>query len=377
MDIKEFRAGNYIQQHKYKSFSPSKINKEWIWADSEINTLLSEANHKLGELNAFSLYVPSVDMYIRMHVAKEATSSSRIEGTETGMEDALKDVKDIEPEKRDDWSEVQNYIDAMNESLIALESIPLSSRLLKQAHAKLMSGVRGMHKLPGEYRISQNWIGGSTLKDAIYIPPFHSEVNDLMSDLEKFIHNDTIYVPNLIKIAIIHYQFETIHPFLDGNGRLGRMLIPLYLVSVKDLSKPTLYLSYYLEKNKTLYTDNLTLVRETNNLSQWIRFFLVAIIETSKEGISTFQEIIKLKESVEGNRIVNLGTKLPNAKKLINLLYKYPFISVSEVSDLLGVTATTANSLIKDFVKLGILYELTGRKRGRRFAFSEYLDLFK
>lgn len=376
MDIKDFRAGIFIQQYKYKSFSPRKINEEWTWTDSKINTLLSEANRKLGELNAFSLSVPDVDMFIRMHVFKEATTSSRIEGTRTELEDVLKDAEDINPEEIDDWNEVQNYITAMNESLEALGSIPLSSRLLKQAHEKLMSGVRGKDKQPGKYRNSQNWIGGVTLMDATYIPPVHTEINDLMSDLENFLHNNNIDVPHLIRIAIIHYQFETIHPFLDGNGRLGRLLIVLYLVGSGILSKPTLYLSDYFEKNKNLYYDNLTLVREANNLTQWLKFFLVAIIETSKAGISTFLQILKLKELIEEERIVTLGKKIPNAKILVNYLYKKPFISVSDVSGILEVTPTTANSLIKDFVELNILSEFPGQKRNRRFTFREYIELF-
>lgn len=377
MDINKFRAGNYIQQYEYKSFSPNKINEEWTWTDPKINTLLSEANQKLGELNAFSLYVPDVDMFIRMHVLKEATTSSKIEGTRTDLGDALKDEREIDPEERDDWNEIQNYIKAMNESLKSLESIPLSSRLLKKAHERLMSGVRGMNKQPGEYRISQNWIGGATLRDASYIPPVHTQINDLMGDLENFLHNNTIDVPHLIRIALIHFQFETIHPFLDGNGRLGRLFVSLYLVDAGILSKPTLYLSDFLEKNKNLYFENLTLVRETNNLTQWIKFFLVAIIETSKAGILTFQNILSLKESIEEKIIANLGEKTPNAKLLVTSLYKHPFISVSEVSKLLGVTPKTANSLIKDFENLDILTEFSGKKRNRRFVFHKYFDLFQ
>ena len=315
-------------------------------------------------------------MFIRMHVSKEAATSSRIEGTKTEIADALKDVKDINPEERDDWNEVQNYIEAMNESIKALEKLPLSSRLLKQTHKWLMRGVRGKDKQPGKYRGRQNWIGGATLKDATYIPPVHTEINDLMGDIELFLHNNAIDVPHLIRIALIHYQFETIHPFVDGNGRLGRLFIALYLVSSGILSKPTLYLSDYLEKNKNLYYDNLTLVRESNNLTQWIKFFLVGIIETSKAGILTFLRILKLKESIEGKRIVKLGKKVPNAKILANYLYKKPFISVSEVSNILGVTPTTANSLIKDFVDLDILREFPGKRRNRRFTFHEYIELF-
>jgi Fic family protein len=376
MDIKDFTSGVFREQYQYKSFSPSKINQEWIWTDSKINTLLSEANLRLGELNAFSLYVPDIDIFIQMHVVKEATTSSRIEGTQTNIEDALVRKADLLPERRDDWQEVQNYIAAMNFSINQLSKVPVSTRLLKESHHRLLQSVRGEHKQPGEYRLSQNWIGGSSLNDAVFIPPHHEEISDLMNDLEKFIHNDQIEVPPLIRIALAHYQFETIHPFLDGNGRLGRLLITLYLVSKELLAKPTLYLSDYFEKNKSLYYDNLTLVRTQNNLGQWIKFFLVGVIETSKKGIKTFQQILLLKDRIEQKKIVTMGKKIPRARALMNLLYKTPTQNAASVEKNLGVSKVTANALIKDFVRAGILKEVTGYKRHRVFVFHEYLKLF-
>lgn len=376
MDLKEFRSGNYIQQYQYKSFSPKKINLEWTWKDPKINTLLAEANTKLGELNAFSLYVPEIDFFIMMHVIKEAATSSRIEGTRTGVEEALLSENEIDPEKRDDWREVQNYIKALNHSIDKLKDIPLSTRLLKEAHKILLDGVRGETKLPGEFRTSQNWIGGATLKDAVFIPPHFEELSDLMSDLENFMHNEEIDVPHLIRIAISHYQFETIHPFLDGNGRLGRLLITLYLVDKKMLDKPTLYLSEFFEKKKNLYYDNLTFVRTSDNLIQWIKFFLVAIIETSEKGIKTFRKILELKENIEGEKILILGKKVNNAKKLVRLLYKKPIINIKDVEKELKVTTKPANAIIQDFIDLKILKEVTGYKRNRLFHFQEYYDLF-
>jgi Fic family protein len=376
MDLLDFKAGQYIQQYQYKSFSPSKINLEWTWKDPKINTLLAEASKKLGELNAFSLYVPDIDFFIAMHVIKEATTSSKIEGTRTGVDEALLSVDEIAPEKRDDWQEVQNYIKALNYSIEKLKDLPLSTRLLKDAHKILLEGVRGKSKMPGEYRTSQNWIGGASLKDAVFIPPQHTEVSDLMGDLENFIHNDKIEVPHLIKIAIAHYQFETIHPFLDGNGRLGRLMITLYLVSTGLLDKPTLYLSDFFERRKSLYYDNLSFVRTSNNLIQWIKFFLVAVIETSDKGIYTFREILRMKENIGGVKLLSLGKRINNAKKLITFLYRKPLINVKDVENLLKVTTKPANAIIQQFEKLGILKEVTGYKRNRLFLFKEYYKLF-
>jgi Fic family protein len=376
MDLSDFKAGQYIQQYQYKSFSPSKINLEWTWQDPKINILLAEANKKLGELNAFSLYVPDIDFFIAMHVIKEATTSSKIEGTRTGVDEALLSADEIAPEKRDDWQEVQNYIKALNYSIEKLKDLPLSTRLLKDAHNILLEGVRGKSKMPGEYRTSQNWIGGASLKDAVFIPPQDSQVSDLMGDLENFIHNDKIDVPHLIRIAIAHYQFETIHPFLDGNGRLGRLMITLYLVSTMLLDKPTLYVSDFFERRKSLYYDNLTFVRTSDNLIQWIKFFLVAVIETSDKGIYTFREILKLKENIEGVKLLSLGKRINNAKKLMNFLYRKPVINVKDVENALGVTTKPANAIIQEFEKLEILKELTGYKRNRLFLFEKYYKLF-
>lgn len=377
MKFEEFTSGTYIQQQDYKSFSPSKINQQWIWEDGRINTLLAEANRKLGSLDSFALQAPDIDIFIEMHIAKEAAKSSKIEGTQTEIEEALRKESEISPERKDDWQEVQNYIEAMNSSIAKLKTLPVSTRLLKDAHRILMKGVRGAHKNPGEYRSSQNWIGGATIKDAVYIPPIHTEINELMSDLEKFLHNDQIDVPVLIRAGIAHYQFETIHPFLDGNGRIGRLLITLYLVSTKLLTKPSLYLSDYFEKHRQLYYDNLNNARIKNDIAQWIKFFLTGIIETSEKGISTFKKILSLKERIEDELLPELGKKLPTAKQLMKYLYRKPVVSVQEIKEELKVSLPTANSLIADLVKLKILTEKTGFKRNREFEFTEYLNLFK
>ncbi len=377
MNIEEFVSGKFIEQLKYKSFSPNKINREWIISNPELNSLLSEANRLIGELNAFSQIIPDVDFFITMHIMKEATTSSKIEGTKTNMDEALiKDEEDINPEKRDDWGEVQNYIKAINQSIEELEELPISNRLLRRTHEVLLSGVRGKHKLPGEFRKSQNWIG-ATLKDAIFIPPHQSEVQDLMSDLESFVHNDKIKVPHLIRIGIIHYQFETIHPFLDGNGRLGRLLITLYLVSTRVLLKPSLYLSDFFEKNKAYYYDNLMTARISNNLTQWLKFFLVGVIETSKSSIDVFKEILSLKSRLETEVLPKLGSKVNRGQQLLQVLYQAPMLDIKNIAKTLDISISTANRLIVDFVNLGILEEYTGYRRNRKFIFKEYVDLFK
>lgn len=374
MLIEEFKSGIYKQQYQYKSFSPTLINQVWIWQDSKINILLENASRALSELNAFSFIVPDVDLYIQMHITKEAQSSSRIEGTQTAIDEAILDREQIAPEKRDDWQEVKNYIQAMNVVVNNLSKLPLSNRLLKEAHQILMQGVRGENKAPGEFRHSQNWIG-SSLQDAFFIPPHQDEVSDLMSDLEKFWHNEEIEVPHLIRIAISHYQFETIHPFCDGNGRIGRLLITLYLISKGLLDKSSLYLSDYFEKHKGSYYDALTMVRTSNDLSHWIKFFLVAIIETANKGKQTFQNILILSKEME-YILLDFGKKAKNAKKLLQYLYSKPSVSVNEVAKLLDITHQSANILVKDFESQDILKETTGYQRNRLYMFERYLKLF-
>lgn len=377
MEINRYKAGKLVKQYGYSSFSPEPVNHEWLISDAKVNRLLNDASRKLGELNVFSSMIPDVDFFIRMHITKEATTSSRIEGTQTSIEEALQGAEYIHPEKRDDWQEVHNYIEAMNFAIAQLDKLPLSNRLLKQTHKKLLQGVRGKHKQPGEFRTSQNWIGGASLKDAAFIPPHHTEVPDLMGDLEKFLNNEDLQTPPLIRIGIAHYQFETIHPFLDGNGRLGRLLITLYLVSNNILNKPALYLSDFFERNRSHYFDNLMLARSKNNLTQWLTFFLVGVLETAENSIQTFNEIIKLRKEIEEKKIIKLGKRVPLAMELMRYLYSKPVVDASEVAQLLNVNITTAYRLIQELEKLNILKEQTGFKRNRYFIFEQYLNLFK
>ncbi|MEO5905689.1 MAG: Fic/DOC family N-terminal domain-containing protein, partial [Saprospiraceae bacterium] len=238
IQVENYTSGHTEKGFRYSYFVPEKINGQWSWEDTELNLLLEKASVRLGELNAYARFVPNVDLFISLHVTKEAVVSSLIEGTKTNLNEALLPEDEIEPERRNDWHEVQNYVNALNAAIKDLDRLPISSRLIKQAHWHLLSGVRGEEKLPGQFRKSQNWIGGASLADATFIPPHDRYVDELMSDLEQFVHSEDWHIPALIKIAIVHYQFETIHPFLDGNGRIGRLLITLFLISEKILEKP-------------------------------------------------------------------------------------------------------------------------------------------
>ncbi len=373
--MKDFKAGHYIKQGSYKSFQPEKINRQWLLDNMELLSLLSQADRQLGRLDMYSEYIPNIDMFISMHVLKEATQSSKIEGTETNIEEALLEKEDIIIEKRDDWEEVQNYIAALNSAISSLEKLPFSSRLIKETHEILLQGVRGKHKLPGEFRTSQNWIGGASINDAVFVPPIQTSINEFMSDLENFAHNDDFFFPDLLKIALIHYQFETIHPFLDGNGRVGRLMITLYLVEKGILKKPILYLSDFFERNRNLYYDNLTRIREKDDILQWFKFFLVGIIETAKKGIATFDSILKLQKEVD-SKIQKLGSRANNANVLLNYLYQHPLVEAQKAKEVTGLSLPSVYKLLEDLEKLEVIKEITGSKRGKLYLFREYTKLF-
>jgi Fic family protein len=374
--MKNFQSGRYVQQAHYKSFQPNPINRGWVVDDMGLLKLLGQADRELGRLDMYSEYIPNIDLFIRMHVLKEASQSSKIEGTQTTMEEALLDREDVAPEKRDDWEEVQNYIAAMNDAVTKLQKLPFSARLIRETHKTLMQGVRGKHKQPGEFRHSQNWIGGASINDAIFVPPVHASIGELIADIEKFVHNDKQYFPELLKAALVHYQFETIHPFLDGNGRVGRLLITLYLVSRGILKQPVLYLSDFFERNRQLYYDNLMRVREKNDLLQWFKFFLVGVIETARSSTTTFDNILKLQKQVE-TQLQTLGSRTANAQKVLNYLYQRPVVNAARVGEVAGISPASAYKLIADLERFGILKEVTGGKRSKMYMFDAYLKLFK
>lgn len=376
IELEKYEAGHFERQSGYEYFVPNKINGEWIWKTPKINSLIEKAAIKLGELNSFARLVPNIDLFIQLHVTKEAVISSRIEGTQTNMNEALLPIEEIRPERRNDWQEVNNYIRAINEAIVELEELPISSRLLKNTHRTLLQSVRGEHKLPGTYRTSQNWIGGNSLADAVFIPPTHQLVNELMSDLEIFLNNDEINVPALVRIAIAHYQFETIHPFLDGNGRIGRLMITLYLVSEKILDKPLLYLSLYFEKNKSLYYDNLSRVRTHNDMLQWVKYFLVGIEQTATQAVDTLSNILKLKECLENEIYSTFGRRSNSALKLLTALFKEPIVTIDQAAKICKLSYKAANDLVIKMQESKYLKEITGQSRNRIFIFEPYLNIF-
>lgn len=377
IEIEKFESGHYEQGYGYKYFVPSHINEEWIWNDPSINHLLEKAAIKLGELNSFSRLVPNIDLFIQLHVMKEAVDSSRIEGTQTRIDEAILPKNEILPERRDDWQEVQNYIIAINQAIEELNELPISSRLIRSTHKTLLNSVRGEHKMPGEYRTSQNWIGGASLADARYIPPHHMLLDDLMSDLEKFMNNDEIRLPALIRIAIAHYQFETIHPFLDGNGRIGRLLITLFLVKEKILNKPLLYLSTFFERKKDIYYDNLNNIRIKNDLLTWIKYFLVGVEQTATVAVETLSQIIQFKDKMEDDIRKRYGRRSTTAIVLMHKLLENPYTNVEYAANACNVTYKSANSLIKDLCTDNYLKELTGQSRNRIFVFKKYMEIFE
>jgi Fic family protein len=374
--ISEFISGTYKQQFQFKSFSPNNICYDWLVDSAELISILSDADRALGSLNAYAQLVPDVDFFIQMHITKEATTSSRIEGTQTNLEEALVKEEDIKPERKDDWQEVQNYVKAINFSIDKLSQIPISNRLIKETHRVLMQGVRGEHKFPGEYRRSQNWIG-ATLRDATYVPPHFEDIEPLMKDFEDFLHSEEIHTPPLIRMGMLHYQFETIHPFLDGNGRMGRLLMTLYLVEKKLMVKPALYLSDFFEHYRTYYYDNLHRVRTHNDMIQWLKFFVVGIMETANSSIQTFKDILSLKEGIEKDILPQFKSRQKNALDVMGILYREPIVSVKDLMKSSGMNYSSANRMINDLCVHKVLVEVNHPiGRNRIFVFDKYVKLF-
>lgn len=376
MKISQFQAGKFqsIDAYNYQYFLPKLINHKFEIDSGNLQVQLEKSTRLLGELNAMARMVPNIDLFIMSFISDEAAQSSKIEGTQTELDDTFKAENDISVEQKDDWLEVRLYIDTIKNAIEKLDELPISVRLIKQMHKTLLSSGRGKNKMPGEFRTSQNWIGGTNINNADFIPPHPNLVYKLMSDLEKFLHEQNS-VPDIIKIAIIHYQFETIHPFLDGNGRIGRILIPLYLVNKGLLSKPLFYMSTFFEANKDDYYKKLMDVRLNNGFSDWIMFFLKGVEQTARHSIETLMAILELKKSLTKKIQNESGNRSSNNLRLFEMLFETPFIQVSQARERLDVSSTTAKYVVDDLVKMEVLHELTNNKRNRLFAFKPYLSI--
>jgi Fic family protein len=369
MNFKEYKSGEYITVDNANCLVPSLINVHWTWEDTQVNLLLSKASYYLGVLNTMTEFLPNTRLFVSGSIFREAVKSNEIEGTMTELEDVMGGDNDLDDPKRE---EVLNYVKAAKKAFDELQdSKGLTEKLLLETHAKII-GKTGVKK--SKYKSVQNWIGGATKYDARFIPSPVKEVKNLMTDLFSFLDDDVSDVPDLIKIAIAHYQFETIHPFDDGNGRVGRLLIPMYLMNKKILDYP-LFVSRFLADQRRLYYDNLDRVRTDNDLNHWVKFFLVAIKESAKNTIDTIKKVHALMQECMDKVEGMYGGKSGNADELLRFIFTRPTIKSNTVVEALNVSPATANSIIKNFVKAEILIEKTGNQRNREFIFRKYLNI--
>jgi Fic family protein len=374
------RAGRYVKQRTgYAAFIPAPLPPvPPIALDGPLHALLSRADQAVGRLDGVIQTVPNPDFFVYMYVRREAVLSSQIEGTQSTLEDLLAVELEPQPAWRDlpqDVEEVVRYVHAMNYGLARLGDLPLSLRLITEIHGQLLTGVRGSHRLPGEFRRSQNWIGpeNATLDEATFVPPPVHEMNQALDNFERFLHEDEL--PALVHAGLAHAQFETIHPFLDGNGRVGRLLITFLLVFRGVLHRPLLYLSVYLKRHRAEYYDRLMAIRSSGDWESWLRFFLTGVAQTAEEATATARAILDLRE--KHRRLIQEKTSGVNGLRLLDLLFERPLLHVNLVKDSLGIAFVTANKMVEQLEGLGILEEITGRKRGRIFSYTPYVALFR
>jgi hypothetical protein len=375
LKLENNRAGQLKKmQSDYQCFVPHNLKDIKLNIDSEINALVNKAYLLLGRLDGMAITLPDIDLFVSMYVQKEAVISSQIEGTQASLVDVLQ--KDKGKEKIKDTEEIVNYIKATHYAFKRLNKMPLCMRLIRETHAVLLSNVRGEEKMPGEFRRSQNWIGhaGSTLKDASFIPPAPDEMDICLGDLERYIHEDST-ISNLIKIALIHYQFETIHPFLDGNGRMGRLLIILYLREQGLIEYPVLYLSYFFKKNRNRYYELLNNIRIKGEFEEWIKFFIDGICEISEDAITSIQKIVELKNT-DMKKIRELsGGNISNLLLIYDYLLQHPFLEAEDIKNLVGVSKPTANKLLENLMTIEIVELVEDKKRYRQYVYKKYVDI--
>jgi len=374
------RAGIYVDNFSgdmsYRSFRPDPLPPTpELMLSAETDKLVIEANRRLAKLDAAAELIPDMDLFISMYVRKEALLSSQIEGTQCTLEDVLD--PDADANINLDVADVVNYVSALQFAQERLETLPLCCRFIKEVHAELMKGVRGSDKSPGEFRHSQNWIGpaGCSLRNARYVPPNVADMEDAMADLEKYINEDWEFDP-LVRAALIHYQFETIHPFLDGNGRVGRMLVLLYLMDKGLLQKPVLYISYFLKKNQIEYYDRMSWVRSGGNYEQWIHFFLEAVSEAAEDGMESVKALLQLHEQ-NLSRLPDSNRKRDIVREIFAYIHKHPIIDIKRTASELGISYNTAASAVKKLQKLEILKEKTNKARNRVYIYEDYVNILK
>ena len=367
-----------MQPEGFRAFIPQNLPPDpQIQIDGTMQQLLSRADRSLCRLDGSAEVLPNVDLFVFMYVRKEAVLSSQIEGTQASLDDVLAAEANIyDPNRPDDTEEILNYIAALNHGLTRLPELPLSLRLIRELHLRLMQGVCGQKAEPGEFRSRQNWIGpkGANLQNATFVPPPPAELPELLAAFERYLHEDDD-LPPLIRLALIHAQFETIHPFLDGNGRIGRLLITFWLCERALLQKPVLYLSHYLKRHRATYYDLLTSIRTEGRWEDWINFFLQGVAEVADEAAQTARKFISMREE-HRQLLVNMRRGSPGALALLESLYQKPVVTVATVAARIGVSGQSANLLTERFVELGLLKEITGQKRNRVFRYEPYLDLF-
>ena len=373
------RAGRYTPQPGgYKAFLPAPLPPQPpVEIDGDLQALLSTADRALGRLDGSIRTLPNPDLFVFMYVRKEAVLSSQIEGTQSSLNDILEaEAEILDALTADDVNEVLNYVKAMNYGLERLKTLPLSVRLIREIHERLLTGVRGGNQQSGELRRIQNWIGpvGCTKQEAIFVPPPPLLVQDLLGDLEKFLHENDL--PALIKIGLVHAQFETIPPFLDGNGRVGRLLIAFLLYEREILETPVLYISYYFKRHRQEYYDRLQAIRDTGNWEAWLKFFLTGLSEVSQEATETARRIVDLREQHRELVVNHFGRVAANGLKVLERLYQKPIIRVQDIVNITGVSFPAANNLMKKFIEHNLLIEITGLSRNRKFRYSSYIELF-
>ncbi|MBX6421216.1 MAG: Fic family protein [Nevskia sp.] len=375
------RAGRYVREPTgYRAFIPAPLPPDPpLDFSGALRERLSAADHALGRLDGAVLTLPNPDLFVFMYVRKEAVLSSQIEGTQSSLQNLLAaEAQLFDPDTPKDVQEVANYVRAMNHGLARLAKLPVSARLIREIHTELMRGVRGGRLQPGELRTSQNWIGpaGCTLATATFVPPPPHEVPRLLSDLERFLH-DGGGLPPLVQVGLAHAQFETIHPFLDGNGRVGRLLITFLLTEKRLLTKPVLYLSHYFKQRRSEYYDRLQAVRDAGDWEGWLAFFLDGVIEVSQQATHTAAAILRMREDYRARITERLGRAAANGQRVMDRLFDHPIVSVAKVREWLGITPAGANQIVARLENIGLLREITGYARNRRFRFEPYLRLFE